>query len=99
MAFLDNSGDIILDAVLTDLGREKMAAGGFKVKYFALGDDEVDYTLYNKNHSSGSAYYDLEILERHNNTPLLIFPTPYSLSLIQQYRVYFIQRLSCATKL
>jgi hypothetical protein len=67
MAFLDNSGDIILDAVLTDLGREKMAAGGFKVKYFALGDDEVDYTLYNKNHSSGSAYYDLEILQ----TPIL----------------------------
>ena len=27
MAFLDNSGDIILDAVLTDLGRQKMAAG------------------------------------------------------------------------
>ena len=63
MAFLDNSGDIILDAVLTDLGREKMAAGGFTVKYFALGDDEIDYSLYNKNHASGSAYYDLEILQ------------------------------------
>ena len=63
MAFLDNSGDIILDAVLTDLGREKMAAGDFSVKYFALGDDEIDYALYNKNHPSGSAYYDLEILQ------------------------------------
>ena len=30
---------------------------------FALGDDEIDYSLYNKNHSSGSAYYDLEILQ------------------------------------
>ena len=63
MAFLDNSGDIILDAVLTDLGREKMASGDFSVKYFALGDDEIDYSLYNKNHPSGSAYYDLEILQ------------------------------------
>ena len=46
MAFLDNSGDIILDAVLTDLGREEMAAGDFSVKYFALGDDEIDYSEY-----------------------------------------------------
>jgi len=67
MAFLDNSGDIILDAVLTDLGREKMATGDFSISYFALGDDEVDYSLYNKNHASGSAYYDLEILQ----TPVL----------------------------
>ena len=67
MAFLDNSGDIILDAVLTDLGREKMATGDFSVSYFALGDDEIDYSLYNKNHPSGSAYYDLEILQ----TPIL----------------------------
>jgi len=67
MAFLDNSGDIILDAVLTDLGREKMATGDFSVSYFALGDDEIDYSLYNKNHASGSAYYDLEILQ----TPVL----------------------------
>jgi hypothetical protein len=63
MAFLDNSGDIILDAVLTDLGRQKMAAGTFKIAKYAFGDDEVDYGLYNKNHPSGSAYYDLEILQ------------------------------------
>jgi len=58
MAFLDNSGDIVLDAVLTDTGRMRMAAGdgSFKIVKFALGDDEIDYTLYNKNHSSGSAY-------------------------------------------
>ena len=29
MAFLDNSGDIILDAVLTDAGRQRMAQGNF----------------------------------------------------------------------
>jgi len=63
MAFLDNSGDIILDAVLTDVGRKKMAEGNFKIVKFALGDDEIDYGLYNKNNPSGSAYYDLEILQ------------------------------------
>jgi hypothetical protein len=63
MAFLDNSGDIILDAVLTDLGRKRMSEGNFRITQFALGDDEVVYSLYNKNHPSGSAYYDLEILQ------------------------------------
>tara|TARA_B000000557_G_C20813297_1_gene461530 strand:- start:5516 stop:6427 length:912 start_codon:yes stop_codon:yes gene_type:complete len=69
MAFLDNSGDIILDAVLTDTGRFRLAKGdgSFKITKFALGDDEIDYALYNKNHPSGSAYYDLELLQ----TPVL----------------------------
>lgn len=63
MAFLDNSGDIILDAVLTEAGRRRMANGDFSITKFALGDDEIDYSLYNKNHPSGSAYYDLTILQ------------------------------------
>lgn len=65
MAFLDNSGDIILDAVLTDEGRARLAKGNgsFKIVKFALGDDEINYELYNKTHASGSAYYDLEILQ------------------------------------
>ena len=67
MAFLDNSGDIILDAVLTDLGRMRMATGDFGIVKFALGDDEVDYSLYDINHISGSAYYDLKIMQ----TPVL----------------------------
>ena len=69
MGFLDNSGDILLDAVLTDAGRLRLAKGdgSFKVDKFALGDDEIDYTLYDKNHASGSAYYDLSILQ----TPVL----------------------------
>ena len=69
MGFLDNSGDIILDAVLTDLGRERLARGdgSFKITKFALGDDEINYGNYDKNHASGSAYYDLEILQ----TPVL----------------------------
>jgi len=67
MGFLDNSGDIILDAVLTDLGRKRLAEGDFSISQFALGDDEINYTLYNPNHPSGSAYYDLEIIQ----TPVL----------------------------
>ena len=64
MAFLDNSGDIILDAVLTDTGRFRLAKGdgSFNISKFALGDDEINYGLYNRSHASGSAYYDLQIL-------------------------------------
>lgn len=69
MGFLDNSGDIILDAVLTDTGRKRLARGdgSFNVAKFALGDDEINYRLYDKNHASGSPYYDIEILQ----TPVL----------------------------
>ena len=69
MAFLDNSGDIILDAVLTDTGRYRLAKGdgSFRITKFALGDDEINYKLYDKNNESGSAYYDLEIMQ----TPIL----------------------------
>jgi hypothetical protein len=69
MGFLDNSGDIILDAVLTDTGRFRLARGdgSFKIAKFALGDEEINYGNYDKNHASGSAYYDLKILQ----TPVL----------------------------
>jgi hypothetical protein len=69
MGFLDNSGDIILDAVLTDHGRKLLAKGdgSFQITKFALADDEINYTLYNATHASGSAYYDVEILQ----TPVL----------------------------
>ena len=64
MAFLDNRGDIILDAVLTDAGRKRLAQGQatFQITKFALGDDEIDYGLYNRTHASGSAYYGLKLL-------------------------------------
>jgi hypothetical protein len=67
MAFLDNSGDIILDAVLTDAGRQRMARGNFKITKFALGDEEINYGIYNSSHPSGSAFYDLEVMQ----TPIL----------------------------
>ena len=69
MAFLDNSGDIILDAVLTDTGRLRLAKGDgtFNIVKFALGDDEIDYGLYDKNNAGGQSYYSLTILQ----TPVL----------------------------
>ena len=58
MGYLNNSV-ITVDAILTSKGRQLMARndGSFKITQFALADDEIDYTLYNPNHPSGSAYY------------------------------------------
>lgn len=56
MGLLDNSS-LTVDAVLTKKGREKLSQNQFNVKKFAIGDDEVDYTLWNTAHPSGSAYY------------------------------------------
>ncbi len=61
MAYLDNS-EIIVDAILTKKGREKLAAGqSLNITQFALGDDEIDYQLYDAAHPKGSAYYDAAI--------------------------------------
>jgi len=61
MAYLNNT-EITVDAILTKKGREKLAAGdGLNITKFALGDDEIDYTLYEPAHPKGSAYYDAAI--------------------------------------
>ena len=58
MGYLNNTV-ITVDAILTKKGREALARndGSFRITQFALSDDEIDYTLYNPNHPSGSAYY------------------------------------------
>ena len=58
MAILDNS-TVTVDAILTKKGRELLARndGSFQITQFALADDEIDYTLYNPKHPSGSAFY------------------------------------------
>lgn len=55
-SFLKNTGDIILDAVLTDEGRRRLAFGdgSFKITKFALGDDEINYGLYDATAAAGS---------------------------------------------
>lgn len=48
MGFLDHStNNIIVDAVLTDIGRQSLSRndGSFSIFQFALGDDEVDYDI------------------------------------------------------
>jgi len=61
MAYLDNT-EITVDAVLTKKGRQKLASGqSLSITKFALGDDEIDYTLYEPAHPKGSAYYDSAI--------------------------------------
>ena len=68
MGYLNNS-IVTIDAILTNKGRELLARGdgSFKITQFALADDEIDYTLYNPTHPSGSAFYG-QALE---NMPLL----------------------------
>ena len=77
MAFLDNSGDILLDVVLTSVGRKRLAAGTFKPVKYAFGDQEINYGLYDSTNTNGSAYYDLSILQ----TPIEIAHTDASISL------------------
>jgi len=68
MGYLDNSS-IIVDAILTKKGRELLSRqdGSFRITQFALGDDEIDYGLFNENHPNGSAYSG----EAIENLPLL----------------------------
>ena len=68
MGYLNNS-IVTVDAILTKKGRELLAKndGSFRITQFALADDEIDYTLYNPSHPSGSAFYG----EAIENMPLL----------------------------
>jgi len=68
MGYLNNAV-VTVDAILTTKGRQLLAKndGSFRITQFALSDDEVDYTMYNPNHPSGSAYYGEAIV----NMPLL----------------------------
>jgi hypothetical protein len=68
MGYLNNQV-VTVDAILTNKGRELLAKndGSFRITQFALADDEIDYTLYNPTHPSGSAFYG----EAINNMPLL----------------------------
>jgi len=68
MGYLDNTS-ITVDAILTKRGRELLARndGSFKITQFALGDDEIDYTLFNENHPNGTQY----AAEAIENMPLI----------------------------
>ena len=64
-----NNATVTVDAILTRKGRELLARndGSFQITQFSLADDEIDYTLYNPNHPSGSAFYG----EAIENMPII----------------------------
>lgn len=67
MGYLDNS-TVTVDAILTNKGREILAAGGkLNITKFALSDDEIDYDLWNPTHTLGTNYYGAVI----ENMPVL----------------------------
>jgi hypothetical protein len=66
MAYIDNQ-TVTVDAILTKKGRELLAQNGnLEITSFALADDEIDYTLYQPDHPSGTSFFDLAI----RNTPV-----------------------------
>ena len=68
MGYLNNTS-VVVDAILTNTGRQLLAQndGSFQITQFSLSDDEVDYTLYNPNQPSGSAFYG----EAIENMPII----------------------------
>jgi hypothetical protein len=87
MGYLNNQV-VTVDAILTKKGRQLLAQndGSFRITQFALADDEIDYTLYNPNNPSGSAYYGEAIA----NMPLLeAFPDE---SQIMKYKIATLPR-------
>lgn len=87
MGYLNNSV-ITVDAILTKKGRELLARNdsSFRITQFALSDDEIDYTLFNPTHPSGSAYYG----EAIDGMPLLeAFPDE---SQIMKYKLVTLPR-------
>ncbi len=87
MGYLNNSV-VTIDAILTKKGRETLAKndGSFRITQFALADDEIDYTLYNPTHPSGSAFYG----EAIDSMPLLeAFPNE---SQIMKYKLATLPR-------
>ena len=87
MAIL-NPTTVTVDAILTTKGRQLLARndGSFQITQFALADDEVDYTLYNPTHPSGSAFYG----EAIENVPVLeAFPNE---SQIMRYKLVTLPR-------
>ena len=54
-----NKASVTVDAILTKKGRELLSQGrsAFNITQFAVGDDEIDYGLYDPAHPLGTEYY------------------------------------------
>ena len=67
MGLFDNSSTTV-NAILTTRGREMLSRGGdLSITKFALSDEEIDYTMYDKYHPAGTDSFGV-LLE---NTPIL----------------------------
>lgn len=87
MGFLDHSTkNIIVDVVLTDIGRELLARqdGSFQIAKVAFGDDEIDYGIIKK--------YGIEVGKEkvEKNTPVVEASTLGNLAL--KYHLFSIPR-------
>jgi hypothetical protein len=56
MAFLKTSDSIMIKATLTEKGKKLLSRGRFKVAKFALGDDEIDYRMFNAAYKDDDDY-------------------------------------------
>lgn len=96
MGFQDNSGEIFIDAVLTDEGRERLARndGTFAIVRWRPADDEIDYRFWNS--MTGSDNKDIKILD----TPVFEAPTnegvalKYPLVTIRNARLQFLPTMT-----
>lgn len=96
MGFQDNSGDIFLDAVLTDEGRERLARndGSFAIVRWRPADDEIDYRFWNE--LTGSDSKDRKILD----TPIFeafsneIVALRYPLVTIKNARLQYMPKMT-----
>ena len=73
MGYLDNSS-VTVDAVLTKLGRQRLAEGALNITKFALADDEINYAMYDTAHNLGTSFYGeaierMPLLEAFTNDP------------------------------
>ena len=71
MAYNDTSDSIIINATLTEKGKKLLSRGRFKVAKFALGDDEIDYSLFNPEDRDDDTYFpallNTKILEAYKD--------------------------------
>tara|TARA_R110000787_G_scaffold99506_1_gene204097 strand:+ start:2089 stop:3150 length:1062 start_codon:yes stop_codon:yes gene_type:complete len=71
MAYNDTSDSIIINATLTEKGKKLLSRGRFKVAKFALGDDEIDYSLYRPDTRDEADYFpallNTKIFEAYKN--------------------------------
>ena len=75
---LFNGTNVSVEAILTTRGRELLSkdSGKLDITKFALGDEEIDYTLYDNTHPNGDASFGTVI---ENTIPIEASPTRQNL--------------------